>query len=179
VPDHPIFNTYKSTSKEVYLQNVIVATPAFDKEKNFEVNLKGIKYVDPVNGKPSFGVSRSLILRSNNTNLQNKVNPGNLGIKYEDEVIIMANTREFLGNMSKDLDKDLTIIIIPFILIQLACQDLYYINNIIKVWLKIMNNPYYFPPKIIRRSQNFPEINPYSVKFAYAMKKFTRHERIL
>lgn len=56
----------------------------FNKDKVFEIDLKGIKYVDPVNGKPIFGVSQSLILRSNIVNLQNKVSPGHHTIKYDD-----------------------------------------------------------------------------------------------
>lgn len=35
-----------------------------------------------------------------------------------------------------------------------------------KVWLKILSNPYYFPPKIIRKNQTPPQINPNSIKFA-------------
>lgn len=86
------------------------------------------------------------------TNLKNKTNPTHYAVKYEDEVVIMANTREFSGQIEKDTTKDVMNLVLPFILIQLSCQDLYYLNNILNVWMKIMTNPFYFPPKPVKKT---------------------------
>lgn len=64
---------------------------------------------------------------------------------------------------------------IPFILLQLACQDVYYVYNIMKVWSKIMSNPYYFPPKIKAKQEKVTDINPNAVKFAKSMKKYSQY----
>lgn len=93
VPNHPIFNTYENTSKEIHLKKVIIATPVFDKDRNYEISIKGVKYTDQLNGKPSFDISQSLIVRSNMKNLESKVNPTHYAVKYDDEVVLMANTR--------------------------------------------------------------------------------------
>lgn len=45
--------------------------------------------------------------------------------------------------------------------------------------MKIFSNPYYFPPKVVRKNQTPPEINPNSVRFAQKMKKFSKFERTL
>jgi hypothetical protein len=81
----------------------------------------------------------------------------------------MANTREFSGKINKDNSKDVTNLVIPFILIQLACQDLYYVNNIMKVWVQIVSNPYYFPSRNSNKNNKPAEIDKNAVKFAKTM----------
>jgi hypothetical protein len=62
-------------------------------------------------------------------------------------------------------------------LIQLSCQDLLYISNFKGMLDKILNNPYYFPPKKIKvkkkptisqRNQNSMKLTT-SIKFATEM----------
>lgn len=65
VPNHQIFSTYSNSSKEVIINEVIIATPVFDKNRNFQFVLNGVEYNDPVNTKTSFGIERTLIERSN------------------------------------------------------------------------------------------------------------------
>jgi hypothetical protein len=91
----------------------------------------------------------------------------------------MANTREFSGKIVKESEKDITNLVIPFILIQLACQDLYYINNIMKIWLKVLSNPYYFAERSGNKNNKELEINKNSIKFVRAMKKYEKYEKLL
>ena len=63
----------------------------------------------------------------------------------------MTSTRPFDAYVDKQGIKNITNLVIPFIIIQLSCQDLYYAKNIMNVWLKILSNPFYFPPKIKKK----------------------------
>lgn len=57
----------------------------------------------------------------------------------------------------------------PFLLIQLSLQDIYYLQNILNLWNKMLSNPYYFPPKKIKTRTNISQINPNSINFAKQM----------
>lgn len=80
----------------------------------------------------------------------------------------MASTRPFSGFISSTNNVDLTSILVPFMLIQISCQDIFYIMNIMKVWKRIMNNPYYFAPKIVSKVVGERKIK--DTEIAYAKK---------
>lgn len=39
-------------------------------------------------------------------------------------------------------------LIIPFLFVQLACEDVYYMMLVGKYWSQLMRNPYIFKPKL-------------------------------
>lgn len=128
-----------------------------------EVNIKGINYNDPVNEKSNFGIEQAFILRSNQENTLKKVNSAfRSSRKPADETVILTSTRSFEGFTDKHNFKRVSDIVIPFLLIQLSCQDLYYAMNVMNVWTKILSNPYYFP-KGSRRKPKPAKINPNAV----------------
>ena len=141
--------------------------------------MKGIKYNDPVNGKSNFGIDQVFVLRSNEANTSKKVNSAFWSSKKpSDETVILTSTRSFEGFTDKQNLQRVTDIVIPFLLIQLSCQDLYYACNVMNVWMKILSNPYYFPPKSKLNKRKTGPINPNAVKFAEKMKVCSNYEKL-
>lgn len=52
----------------------------------------------------------------------------------------------------------------------MSCQDIYYAFNIMNIWLKTINNPYYFPPKPKAKPAKVTRINSTSIDYALSMK---------
>lgn len=87
---------------EILIKSVTLSTSVFDKDRNFEINLRMIKFNNPVNERMTFGVDQVFIVRSNFKNTAKKVSLGYHSMKKPmDENVIMATTRAFEGFSSK------------------------------------------------------------------------------
>lgn len=73
VPSHWIFNTYSKTSKSVIVNEVIVATPVFEKDRNLLAALINLEYNDPVDEKTTFGIEKTMIERSSYENVNDRL----------------------------------------------------------------------------------------------------------
>ena len=158
IPNHRIFNNYSKTSIEVAVNQFCIATPVFEKDRCILFTLSSISFHDPVDKKVSFGVENLVLERSNYENIHNKIEGGFKRNRINDQVLLMTSTRPFSGYIENTNNTSLTSILIPFILMQISCQDLYYFLNIIKMWSQIFKNPYYFNPKLPEKESTESEI---------------------
>ena len=65
MPKHPIFNEYSKTCIELFVNELSLATPVFEKDRNFLITLANIQYCNPVDDKTTFGVEKLSMERSN------------------------------------------------------------------------------------------------------------------
>ena len=179
IPQHSIFNSYSKTSKRLKVSELYISTPVLDKDRIFEIDLFNVSYSDPVGEKYNFEIKNFTVMGTTEQNLEAKLTKNYKKQKHMSQSIILANNRPFSCYSFIKNSEHITSILIPFILVQISCQDIYYFWNIFKLWSSLFKNKFFFLPKEPPKKKVKTKINPTSIEFTSKMEKIILFKTIL
>jgi hypothetical protein len=188
LPKHPIFESFSDESTSLEVERLLVVTSVFEEGQYLVVDMNSLDYSSPnTNKPPKISLEKLSVTRSRVSNFE-KLKHGKLEkLVLEHESLIVENNKPLALTSNKYLRKhngnnyyeSVLDIAIPFILLQISFQDIYYLQLLLNNWNELLSSSYLFPRRKGKTQLDMRviEMNQHEVNYFEHLHTFTKSSR--